>query len=157
MGAFKIASLFFPSFPEQAPTVINFASLGFVVVLLTEHWLPLGPSSGFVRNLIFASGIIFGLLGIRRIFTAFYSPFLKWPLYHKAAFLMLPSASFSSGWSSGWVSPGFFFIPWTVDRLVGTKMVVHRPTRTRTAGQKRCAPPVQEQTPLYAGAVYGRS
>ncbi len=139
VGAFKAASQFFPeSFREKTPTVLNLAALGFVVVLLTEHWLPLGPSSGFIRNLIFASGIIFGLLGVRKIFTAFYRPFLNWALYHKARFLVLPISLIVFGlviWQG--FDRVFFFIPWTVDTLI-----VHQPSccdraaRSRASGQK---------------------
>jgi Cu(I)/Ag(I) efflux system membrane protein CusA/SilA len=123
VGAFKAASQFLPeSFREKTPTVLNLAALGFVVILLTEHWLPLGPSSGFIRNLIFASGIIFGLLGVRKIFTAFYRPFLNWALYHKASFLMLPISLIVFGlviWQG--FDRVFSFIPWAVDPLIGHK------------------------------------
>jgi len=147
VGAFKAASQFFPeSFREKTPTVLNLAALGFVVVLLTEHWLPLGPSSGFIRNLIFASGIIFGLLGVRKIFTAFYRPFLNWALYHKARFLVLPISLIVFGlviWQG--FDRVFFFIPSTVDWLIGnrgpavTAQHVHEPQVKSDA-----APPMQE-------------
>jgi copper/silver efflux system protein len=124
VGAVKAASQFFPeSVREKIPTVLNLAALAFVVVLLTEHWLPLGPGAGFFRNLIFASGIIFGLLGVRKVFTAFYRPFLKWALYHKARFLVLPISLIVFGlviWQG--FDRVFFFIPWTVD-----KIIVHQP------------------------------
>jgi Cu(I)/Ag(I) efflux system membrane protein CusA/SilA len=147
LGAFKAASQFFPeSFREKTPTVLNLAALGFVVVLLTEHWLPLGPSSGFIRNLIFASGIIFGLLGVRKIFTAFYRPFLNWALYHKGRFLVLPISLIVFGlviWQG--FDRVFFFIPATVDPLIGhqrpavTAQHVHEPQVKSDA-----APPMQE-------------
>ena len=123
VGIIKAASQFFPeSLGEKIPTVLNLAALAFVVVLLTEHWLPLGPGAGFVRNLIFASGLIFGLLGVRKVFTGFYRPFLKWALYHKARFLVLPISLIIFGlviWQG--FDRVFFFIPWTIDPLVGHK------------------------------------
>ena len=122
LGVFKIAMLLLPpGITERAPTALNLAFLVFVVVLLTEHWLPLGPERGFVRNLIFASGIIFGLLGIRRIFTAFYRPFLRWCLDHKAVFLVMPATLVLFG-ATIWLGfeTVFGFIPWTVDRVMGT-------------------------------------
>jgi len=147
VGAFKAASQFLPeSFREKTPTVLNLAALGFVVVLLTEHWLPLGPSSGFIRNLIFASGIIFGLLGVRKIFTAFYRPFLNWALYHKASFLMLPISLIVFGlviWQG--FDRVFSFIPWAIDPLIGHKRPaviaqhVHEPQIKSDA-----APPIPE-------------
>ncbi len=121
LGVFKIATLFLPpTVTERAPTALNLAALGFVVVLLTEHWLPLGPERGFVRNLIFASGIIFGLLGIRRIFTSYYRPFLGWCLDHKAIFLVMPACLVLFG-ATIWLGfdTVFGFIPWSVDRVLG--------------------------------------
>jgi copper/silver efflux system protein len=122
-GLFKAASQFLPeSVQKKTPTVLNLAALAFVVVLLTEHWLPLGLGAGFIRNLIFASGIIFGLLGVRKVFTAFYRPFLKWALYHKARFLVLPISLIVFGlviWQG--FDRVFSFIPWAVDPLIGQK------------------------------------
>lgn len=122
LAGLKAVSLFLPeSISSQGSKVLNAAALIFVVVLLTEHWLPLGPEVGFVRNLIFASGIIFGLLGVRKIFTAFYRPFLRWCLNHKAAFLVLPMLLVVLG-ATIWlgVDRVLFFIPWTVDRVLGS-------------------------------------
>jgi copper/silver efflux system protein len=91
LGLFRTATLYVPErFRVKAPTALNLAALLFVVLVLTEHWLPLGPQAGFIRNLIFASGIIFGLLGVRKVFTTFYRPLLTWSLDHKAIFLAVP-------------------------------------------------------------------
>ncbi|MCA1959962.1 MAG: efflux RND transporter permease subunit [Desulfomonile sp.] len=108
-----------PQAQEKTPTALNLVALGLVVVLLTEHWLPLGPAAGFVRNLIFASSIIFGLLGIRKVFTTFYAPFLRWALAHKAAFVTLPISLVVLGLCI-WLgfNKVFFFIPWTVQRFL---------------------------------------
>ncbi|MGB6066801.1 MAG: efflux RND transporter permease subunit [Desulfomonilaceae bacterium] len=126
VGALKAGSQFFPETVKgKIPTVLNITALGFVVVLLTEHWLPLGPGVGFIRNLIFASGIIFGLLGIRKIFTAFYRPFLNWALYHKAVFLVLPVSLIIFGlviWQG--FDRVFFFVPWTVDKFIAPQRPV---------------------------------
>jgi len=118
----KMASVFLPAAAtERIPRFLNLAALAFVVLMLTEHWLPLGLEAGLVRNLIFACGIIFGLLGVRKVFTSFYRPFLKWCLYHKAQFLVLPISLVIFG---GVIWLGFDkvfgFIPWTVDRVIGT-------------------------------------
>lgn len=91
VGGIKAASLFLAdSIQQKVPTVLNLIVLGFVTVLLTEHWLPLGPDLGFLRNLVFAAGIIFGLLLIRRVLTHFYAPILGWSLDHKGKFLSIP-------------------------------------------------------------------
>ena len=92
VGSIKIISLFVPAeIQKKVPLILNLLVLVFVTVSLTRHWLPLGPDLGFIRNLIFASGIIFGLLLIRRVFTSFYKPFLAWSLDHKGAFLAIPA------------------------------------------------------------------
>ncbi|MFH1116832.1 MAG: efflux RND transporter permease subunit [Pseudomonadota bacterium] len=121
IGLVKCLALYLPeAFRQRIPTVLNVSALGFVVVLLTEHWLPLGPEKGLIRNLVFASGIIFGLLAVRKIFTAFYRPLLSWALDHKAAFLMAPCSLVLFGlviWLG--FERVFAFIPWTADRLVG--------------------------------------
>jgi Cu(I)/Ag(I) efflux system membrane protein CusA/SilA len=112
-----------------------------VAVLLTEHWLPLGPEPGFIRNLIFASGIIFGLLAVRKVFTGFYRPLLRWALDHKAAFLTLPISLVILGLTI-WLGFDriFSFIPWTVNRIMGparpgaTAQHVHAPETRTDAG-----------------------
>ncbi|MDQ7783101.1 MAG: efflux RND transporter permease subunit [Desulfomonilaceae bacterium] len=121
VAVIKGAGLFAPpSVSNQTTRVLNTAALIFVVVILTAHWQPLGPQTGFVRNLIFTSGIIFGLLGVRKVFTAFYRPFLRWCLDHKAAFLVLPLSLVLFG-ATIWLGFDrvFSFIPWTADRILG--------------------------------------
>jgi copper/silver efflux system protein len=139
----KIASLYLP--PElrekKIPTVLNLAALSFVVVLLTEHWMPLGYDKGFIRNLIFASGIIFGLLGIRKVFTSFYKPLLRWALDHKAQFLVLPMCLVIFG-AVIWLGFDrvFFFIPWTVGKLTSTQKVSTISTKADVTGTKSVMP-----------------
>lgn len=121
MAAVKFASLFLPpAFKEKAPMVMNVAVLAVVILLLTEHWLPLGPEKGLVRNLIFCAGIIFGLLGIRKIFTGYYRQALAWALHHKASFLCVPISLVVFGvviWLG--FDRVFSFVPATVDWLIG--------------------------------------
>lgn len=141
VGIIRFASRFLSeAIREKIPTVLNLAALGFVVVLLTEHWLPLGPDAGFIRNIIFCAGIIFGLLGVRKIFTSFYGPFLRWALDHKAAFLSLPISLVVLG-AVIWLGFDrvFFFVPWTVDRFIPAKspgILVEHVQQPPTAGAK---------------------
>jgi Cu(I)/Ag(I) efflux system membrane protein CusA/SilA len=87
----KFISLFAPqSIKDKTPAIINIAVLVLVILLLSEHWLPLGPERGLVRNLIFCAAIIFGLLGIRKVFTGYYRQALTWALGRKALFLSVP-------------------------------------------------------------------
>jgi Cu(I)/Ag(I) efflux system membrane protein CusA/SilA len=143
VGLLRSASIFFPArWREKTPTVLNVAALAFVVLLLTEHWLPLGPEKGLIRNLIFSSTIIFGLLGIRKIFTTFYRPLLAWALDHKARFLAVPISLVVFG-ATIWLGfdKVFFFIPWTLDPMLPAKPPVITAQHDHGAGVKSDAPP----------------
>lgn len=63
----------------------------FVAVLLSKHWLPLGPGKGFVRNFIFVAVLIGGLLAFFQLFLRLYTPILRWCLTHKITFLAIPT------------------------------------------------------------------
>ncbi len=91
-----------------------------VGVILTGHWLPLGPTRGFVRNLLFVGVLIGGLLIFFKVFQFFYPTILRWCLNHKATFLSLPVLLLVLG---GMIWQGFprmfFFVPdsWRDNRL----------------------------------------
>lgn len=61
-----------------------------VLILLTDHWMPLGPGAGLVRNLIIVLGINLVWASVRVVFIDFYPYFLRLFLDHKIAFLSLP-------------------------------------------------------------------
>lgn len=106
---------------DRIPAVFNLAALFFVTFLLTVHWLPLGPEKGIIRNLIFTSGMIFGLLAVRKLFTLKYESILLWSLNHKALFLSLPISLVIFGcviWLG--FDRVFGFIPWTLDKIVSS-------------------------------------
>jgi len=63
-----------------------------VLVLLTTHWMPLGPGAGLMRNLVIVLGINLLWASIRVVFVDFYPYFLRLFLDHKAAFLSVPVA-----------------------------------------------------------------
>lgn len=121
MAAVKFASLFLPpSVKEKTAMAMNLVALAVVILLLTEHWLPLGPEKGLIRNLIFCAGIIFGLLGIRKVFTGYYRQALTWALHHKARFLCVPVSLIVLGviiWLG--FDRVFGFIPNAYDRITG--------------------------------------
>ncbi|MDD3471366.1 MAG: efflux RND transporter permease subunit [Syntrophaceae bacterium] len=119
VGAVKGISLYLrPNIQERIPSFLNILALMAVVLLLTKHWLPLGPDLGFLRNLIFVSGMIFGLLSVRRILTHFYGSILGWSLNHKALFMMFPALIVIFG---GVIWLGFDrvfgFFPWAYDSI----------------------------------------
>ena len=74
------------------PILANVLAVIFVGIILTGHWLPLGPVKGLARNLVFVALLIGGLLAFFRIFQYFYARILRWCLAHKAAFLSIPVA-----------------------------------------------------------------
>ncbi len=120
VGAFKLASLFLPlRMASHIPIVVNVIAVAFVIVFLTLQWLPLGPGVGGLRNLIFVAGIVLGLLAIRKILTHFYSPFLRWSLDHKAAFLSIPIFLILWGFTV-WLGfdTVFGFVPWAEQRIL---------------------------------------
>ncbi|QDV91728.1 Cation efflux system protein CusA [Phycisphaerae bacterium RAS2] len=70
----------------------SFLAMAIVLYMLTEHWMPLGPGAGLLRNLIIVLGINLAWASIRIVFVDFYPYFLRLFLDHKAAFLAVPAA-----------------------------------------------------------------
>ncbi len=73
------------------PWVANGLVALFVAIVLADHWLPLGPEAGSVRNLLFVVGLIGGVLVAFLVFQHFYESILRWCLRNKAAFLLVPT------------------------------------------------------------------
>ena len=87
--------LFEHKFPERVRGGIGrsfhlFAVLA-VLLYLTAHWLPLGPAPGIVRNVIFVTGLIGGILFALLLFQRAYGRILAWALGHKIIFLSIPA------------------------------------------------------------------
>lgn len=72
------------------PLLANVLAVMVVGVVLTQHWLPLGPVAGIVRNLVFVTLLIGSLLLLFKLFQHVYPSVLGWCLEHKIAFLSLP-------------------------------------------------------------------
>ena len=91
-GLYHFAS---PWMPERVKgsitTIISGVAVFVVAVVLSEHWLPLGPEKGTLRNLVFVLGIIGGMLSLILLFQYIYEPILRWCLRNKAAFLCIPA------------------------------------------------------------------
>lgn len=94
------------------PLVANAIVVGLVGLLLTRHWLPLGPAKGMVRNLLFVALLIGAVLVFFKIFQKLYPRILGWCLAHKAFFLCIPVALLVLG-GAIWVGfdRAFFFVP----------------------------------------------
>jgi len=91
--------------------VANAAAVLVVVVLLTAHWLPLGPEKGFARNFIFIAVLVGGLLAFFHLFIKVYGTLLRWCLAFKLAFLTIPTVLILLGVCYVWLGPGTFFGP----------------------------------------------
>ncbi|VAX38559.1 Cobalt-zinc-cadmium resistance protein CzcA; Cation efflux system protein CusA, partial [hydrothermal vent metagenome] len=100
-----------PNVRKYGPWVANAIAVLVVGVILTEHWLPLGPEKGMVRNLVFVGLLIGGLLLFFQIFQrVIYVPTLRWCLRHKLLFLSLPMMLIISG-GMIWLGPDTLFGP----------------------------------------------
>jgi Cu(I)/Ag(I) efflux system membrane protein CusA/SilA len=85
----------------------NAAAVLLVGILLTDHWLPLGPEKGLLRNLIFVAALLGGLLALFEIFRrSVYRPLLWWCLNHKLLFLCLPALVLLLGFGV-WLGPRY--------------------------------------------------
>lgn len=82
--------------PGKASKVIVYGTNAVAVIivglLLAEHWLPLGPDKGLVKNVIFVGTMIGGLLLFFNLFQYVYPSVLRWCLDHKFTFLLFPFA-----------------------------------------------------------------
>ena len=78
------------------------AAAGGVVAVLAEHWLPLGPEKGGWRNVLFAAGLIGGLLAFFRILQGAFPRVLRWCLDHKGLALLFPALLLLAG-ASAWL------------------------------------------------------
>ncbi|MHC4194664.1 MAG: efflux RND transporter permease subunit [Planctomycetota bacterium] len=75
---------------KKSTGLVNILVILIVGIILTRHWLPLGPEKGTLLNLIFITILIGGLLFLFYIFQKYYSKILFWCLANKAKFLSLP-------------------------------------------------------------------
>ena len=113
MGLYHIVHDHLPRRARGAgPLLANILAVAVVGIVLTRHWLPLGPVEGMVRNLLFVTLLIGSLLLAFKLFQYAYPSILGWCLAHKVAFLSLPVLLLIVG---GMVWQGFdkvlFFVP----------------------------------------------
>lgn len=76
---------------SAGPLIATIIAVIIVGLYLTQDWMPLGPDSGIVRNLLFVAIITGGLLGFFQVFQHFYSPMLRWCLDNKITYMSIPT------------------------------------------------------------------
>ncbi|MFC1693091.1 efflux RND transporter permease subunit [Candidatus Latescibacterota bacterium] len=124
----------------------NVLVVGFVAVILSEHWLPLGPEKGSVRNILFVTLLIGGLLGFFNLFKLVYGRLLSWCLIHKAVILIMPVIIVFLG-GSAWIGFGTL-IGWmpTIVKDTGPFMYMNK---AFPGLGKEFMPPLDEGSYLY--------
>ena len=75
---------------NHGSTIVNYIAVVMVALILTEHWLPLGPGKGLVLNFLFVGLLLGGLLWLLSLLSRFYTRILALCLAHKLLFLSLP-------------------------------------------------------------------
>lgn len=74
--------------PVKLRLYINIIAVGTVVIVLAEHWAPLGPHRS-LANIFFVVFITSLILGFFQMFRYFYPHILRWFLHHKRVFASL--------------------------------------------------------------------
>jgi Cu(I)/Ag(I) efflux system membrane protein CusA/SilA len=158
LGAYNLLEERIPAASRKyGPYAASAVAVLVVGVLLTEHWLPLGPEKGLLRNCVFVGLLIGGLLGFFTVFQRYlYEPILRWCLAHKLLFLSLPAAILLFG-GCAWqgFDRVFAFIP-AAASFVGVSDSTVRESRPWTAASsalpglgKEFMPPLDEGSFLY--------
>ena len=93
LAAYELVKDWLPTILQNiGPWLVRAVPIAIVGILVTEHWMPLGPEKGLIRNLLFVGGFIAGVLGLFGAFQTYaYEPVLRWCLRHKMLFLSVPS------------------------------------------------------------------
>ncbi len=146
-----------PRYQRWGSWIANATVVLLVGLLLTNHWLPLGPDKGQTRNLIFVAVMIGGLLMFFHLFQRYlYAPILRWSLDNKLLFLTIPALILLAG-ASVWLGfdRAFAFVPWTAGQ-VGVDAASIRDSRPWTLASrtfpglgKEFMPPLDEGSFLY--------
>ncbi len=81
-----------------------------LLVILANHWQPLGNEPSFILNFLFVSALCLGVVGFFSFFRKKYTQLLQWTLEHKAAFLLIPTTIIALGFWT-WYNTEQEFMP----------------------------------------------
>ena len=121
---FGINNFFESKWPENKQYFVNWINTAVilltVVYFLTKTWMPLGVQNSLFINYIFVISIVTSVLGTLMTIVHFYPVLLRWCLYNKWKFLMVPISIFLFGMMSwqgfnkmfGFVADGADLISW---------------------------------------------
>lgn len=79
-----------PTVKSKYGNIPVYASLIGIGWVLSTVWMPLGPDTSTLSNVIFVALIVFSVLGSFKLFIRFYVPMLAWTLENKWLFLSVP-------------------------------------------------------------------
>lgn len=156
-GIYLVSEGFFtPRMRSAAPYIINAIAVVAVGLLLTEHWLPLGPAKGLTRNLIFVGGIIAGLQGFYFMIMKLYEPIMRYFVNHKLVFLAMPLVIVLVGYTA-WLGFDRLFgiVPEAAEKVsiepetVRTNPVYSKAVHLFPGFGKEFMPPLDEGSYLY--------
>lgn len=74
----------------QLPNPLMIITVGLILFLLTALWAPMGVDKSYMLNLLIVVLLIFGILGVFKLFQNNYKRLLEWALINKLKFLLLP-------------------------------------------------------------------
>lgn len=80
------------SYTRKSVFLNNALSVLIVTWLLTQIWLPIGPSIAFTWNLVFVIALIGSTLASVWLVIHYYEQIIAWCLDHKLAFLSIPAS-----------------------------------------------------------------
>jgi len=146
-GAYHLLKSRIPQTIRNAvPFLTSIVAILFFTVILSEHWLPMGPEQGITPNFIFVSSLIGGLLLLVHLFIRYYRTLLMLCLSHKILFLGIPVMTLFFG-SMTWLGFDIYFgwLPDTIKSNPAVSFVAHR----FPGLGKEFMPPLDEGSYLY--------